>query len=256
MKSDGSEDLSSQNFYYSRLQKDHFWFAARQMFLNYLLELNGLDIKGKRGLEIGCGNSLVSSEIEKCFDCIVDGVDLTNPDFRFETKGKFYQVDITQNTSLDRRYDFIVLFDIIEHIENHAEFVDKAIGFLKPGGLIFVNVPAYGLFYSRYDKVAGHVRRYDSTMLRDHIGVSGADKKVTEISQIFWGFFFVPLVILRKLILGISTKKSDEEIYSLGFTPPNRFINYLLTALAFLEKYLFLGTACGTSIMGVYRKKV
>ncbi len=249
-----NEALANQDYYYSRLEKDHFWFASRQNFLDILLVENSIDLSGKHGLEIGCGNSLVSSQLENRYNCKVDGIDLTNSNFRFPTKGQFFQIDITQShQELKRKYDFIVLFDIIEHIENPKEFVSKAADFLKPNGFIFVNVPAYNAFYSRYDEVAGHVRRYDSKLVREHL--LETDKKVTEISLIFWGFFFVPLLVVRKILLSIVKNKTNEEIYHLGFTPPNRIINGFLKWLGYIEKQLFLGTGFGTSVMGVFQLK-
>ena len=251
-----NDALENQNYYYSRLQKDHFWFSSRQLFLDCLLKQNNIDLEGKIGLEIGCGNSLVSSLIEEKYNCKVDGIDLNSPSFRFPTKGAFFQTDITKNTpDLKEKYDFIVLFDIIEHIENVSEFLTKALEFSKPNGYIFVNVPAYNSFYSRYDEVAGHVRRYDSHLLKSHLLSGGSATDVVELTQIFWGFFYVPLVIARKFILKFASKKSDEEIYHLGFMPPGRMVNSLLKYFSYIEKYLFLGTGFGTSVMGIYQRK-
>ncbi len=244
-----SEALENQDFYYSQVQKDHFWFRTRMSFLKKFLEDSNISLDSKKGLEIGCGNSLVSAQIEQSYNCIVDGVDLTNAKHRFATKGAFHQVDITTDNGLAKDYDFIVLFDIIEHVSSPKEFIDHALKFLKPGGFVLINVPAYQFLFSKYDEVAGHLRRYHSGML-DHDTAS-----LTKLDAGYWGLFFVPLVFLRKQVLKLSNKRTPQEIYNLGFTPPNKLINFILVVLAKFELLLLTGTTMGSSIMGVYQKK-
>ena len=76
-------------------------------------------------------------------------------------KGDLFIYDIMdQNPSLLGRYDAVFLLDVIEHIVDDTAFVTAALRHLRTGGLVAVNVPANMLFFSEYDKAAGHVRRY------------------------------------------------------------------------------------------------
>lgn len=244
--------LENQDFYYQLVKPDHFWFKARVDNLEILLKDNAIDLDGKKGLEIGCGNSMLSSQIEKKYNCIIDGVDLTNAGNRVPTRGKFYQVDITSGQdNLPKNRDFIILFDILEHIDDVPKFLDACLKYLKPGGHLLINVPAYGFLYSRYDEVAGHVRRYDSKMLRNHLNVSG----LKEVQLNYWGFFYVPLLVLRRFILNAKKGVSDQEIYRAGYLPPANWINFVLTQLSRLESWLLLGTTFGTAILAIYQKK-
>jgi SAM-dependent methyltransferase len=244
--------LENQDFYYQLVKPDHFWFKARVDNLEAMLEENGIDLNGKKGLEIGCGNSLLSSQIEDKYDCVIDGVDLTNASNRVQTRGKFYQIDITDGQNkLAKNRDFIILFDILEHIDDVPKFLNACLSYLKPGGHLLINVPAYKFLFSRYDQVAGHVRRYDSKMLRDHLNVSS----LQEIQIRYWGFFYVPLLVIRRFLLNAKKNVSDQEIYRMGYLPPAKWINSILTQLSRLETWLLSGTTFGTAILAIYQKK-
>lgn len=249
--------LENQDFYYQLVQPDHFWFKARVDMLESMLRRNQISLDEKVGLEIGCGNSLLSSQIEKKYNCTIDGVDLTNARNRIPTRGHFYQVDITRDLhTIKGDRDFIILFDIIEHIDHVPEFMSACLRYLKPGGYVLVNVPAHGFLYSRYDRIAGHVRRYTHQLLRTHLldPANNKGKPLVELQQAYWGLFFVPLLVMRKIILNMKKNTSDKAIYTQGFLPPGRWVNQVLTVLSSLEIGFLTWLGVGTSILAIYKK--
>jgi SAM-dependent methyltransferase len=56
--------------------------------------------------------------------------------------------------------DAIGCFDVIEHIRDDHLFIDDIQRVLKPGGLLYVTVPAYEMLWSGHDVHAQHFRRY------------------------------------------------------------------------------------------------
>jgi SAM-dependent methyltransferase len=52
------------------------------------------------------------------------------------------------------------LFDVLEHIEDHQSFVDHLSRILRPGGFLFLTVPAFDWLWSVSDVDAMHYRRY------------------------------------------------------------------------------------------------
>lgn len=64
------------------------------------------------------------------------------------------------------QYDCIMYIDVIEHIEDDRAELAHAATFLRPGGHLFVLVPAHQWLYSPFDKAIGHYRRYDKQRLR------------------------------------------------------------------------------------------
>jgi SAM-dependent methyltransferase len=52
------------------------------------------------------------------------------------------------------------MFDVLEHIEDEAAALQQVHTLLRPGGRLFLTVPAYQFLFSVDDAVAGHFRRY------------------------------------------------------------------------------------------------
>ena len=67
---------------------------------------------------------------------------------------------------LDRSYDIICAFDVIEHLEDDRGTMQWIADNLKPGGLCLVTVPAHPWFFTRHDQALGHHRRYTRQSFR------------------------------------------------------------------------------------------
>ncbi len=59
------------------------------------------------------------------------------------------------------RFDYLLAFEVLEHIEDHVGALRGWLGALKPGGRVLLSVPAHGDRWTATDTWAGHVRRYD-----------------------------------------------------------------------------------------------
>ncbi len=68
-----------------------------------------------------------------------------------------------------RRFDTILYLDVIEHIENSREELQRAFDLLGPGGHLIILVPAYNYLFSEFDRAIGHFRRYNKRSLRREI---------------------------------------------------------------------------------------
>ena len=56
-------------------------------------------------------------------------------------KAKFIVGDITKKTNMKQKYDAVTAFQVIEHMEDPKETVNKLYGMLNPGGLLICTVP-------------------------------------------------------------------------------------------------------------------
>lgn len=63
-------------------------------------------------------------------------------------------------------FDSVVYIDVLEHIEDDGDELQRAIQMLRPGGHLVVLSPAFQFLYSPFDASIGHVRRYDRARLR------------------------------------------------------------------------------------------
>lgn len=65
--------------------------------------------------------------------------------------------------------DFIFLIDVLEHLEDDNLFLEKFFQKIKPGGKLFIYVPAGKKLYSSFDRQLGHYRRYNKKELSEKI---------------------------------------------------------------------------------------
>ena len=75
------------------------------------------------------------------------------------------------------------MFDVLEHIEDDGAALRRVHALLRPGGRLFVTVPAHPFLYSAEDRRAGHFRRYTASGLARALETSGF--RVEFISYMF-----------------------------------------------------------------------
>ena len=90
----------------------------------------------------------------------------------------------------DRRYDSIVMMNVLEHIEDDAAALTTLREALNPGGRLVVYVPAFMLLYSDFDRDIGHFRRYRKKPLRLLMEQSGYEvvdsRYVNSVGALGW----------------------------------------------------------------------
>ena len=62
-------------------------------------------------------------------------------------------------------FDTVCYIDVLEHIQNDQEELQRAETHLKPGGFLVVLSPAHQFLFSPFDQAIGHFRRYTKNSL-------------------------------------------------------------------------------------------
>ncbi len=101
----------------------------------------------KRYLEIGGGHGLYVSEATQVLkSCHFDLIDISPSSI--EIAKKFISNDVVNYICADifdfvpkKKYDFITLGEVLEHVEKPKELLAKIHTFLNPGGILFISVP-------------------------------------------------------------------------------------------------------------------
>lgn len=57
-------------------------------------------------------------------------------------------------------FDTLLYIDVLEHVDDDAAELARAIGQVRPGGYIVVLSPAHQWLFSEFDRAIGHYRRY------------------------------------------------------------------------------------------------
>jgi SAM-dependent methyltransferase len=58
-------------------------------------------------------------------------------------------------------FDYLFSFEVLEHIEDDRSALNAWLAYLKPGGVVFISVPAHQRRWNVTDIAVGHYRRYD-----------------------------------------------------------------------------------------------
>lgn len=105
-------------------------------------------------------------------------------------------------------YDLILLADVIEHIQEDKNALEKLFSKLKADGKLIIFVPACQYLYSPFDKQIGHFRRYSMKSLEK---ILPPNSKVTEKKYIDSIGFFASL--FNKLILKSSNPTIKQVLF-------------------------------------------
>jgi ubiquinone/menaquinone biosynthesis C-methylase UbiE len=100
--------------------------------------------RGKRTLDIACGEGYGAASLVKAGASSVVGVDIS-PEACEQARSK-YGLDIRLGNALaiplpDRSVDLVVSFETIEHVASPSAFVEECTRVLDPGGTLIISTP-------------------------------------------------------------------------------------------------------------------
>ncbi|NNL91468.1 MAG: class I SAM-dependent methyltransferase [Saprospiraceae bacterium] len=245
-----AEPVSMADAWFDMATSDHFWMIWRFERLKTMVRQKLIDFSIKKVFEIGCGSGTVLEQVSKNFGVNPDGCDLNDfalKKIKIKDQNIYCYNIYDQESTLENKYDIIILFDVIEHIEEDVNFVNSCLFHLKPGGKCIINVPAYMHLFSKYDKAVGHVRRYSKSMVTEKFSQINGDN----LTMQYWGVTLYFLAIARKIMYLFTNK----NIVSKGFEPPSKLFNSILSFLAKAENKLLRSPWIGSSLMFVFDKK-
>jgi len=237
-------EVSMSERWFEIASTNHFWVRRRFEVLQHLCSEV---VSGAREMaEIGCGHGLLQRQIEDVYGKEVTGFDLNEYGLKHNVSriSRVSCYDIRQrNEEFRDKFDLILLFDVLEHIEDEDGFLNALLFHLAPQGKLILNVPAGRWAYSAYDVAAGHVRRY---AIGDLVAVTRRNR-LRILDWTYWGLPLTPTLMLRKLLL--MGGRDQRRIITSGFDSRSPWINKALGDLARLER--IPQKLLGTSLMAV-----
>ena len=225
--------------------KELGFFRHAQNWKRYLVELIRPYLSG-RILEVGAGSGTNTAYL--CDDTYAEWVCL-EPDS--ELAGKISHLvsarqlpsicSIVEGTTatlpVNSKFDSILYIDVLEHIENDSEELQRAANNLAVGGNLIVLSPAHNWLYTPFDSAVGHYRRYNKNMIKkmappmlqmkrllyvDSVGILASlgnrlflSQSIPKASQIrLWDNYMVPLSRILDSVLGYRMGKSVFAVMS------------------------------------------
>ena len=170
-----------------------------------------------RILDVGCGEGDTLEALVNAGYTNLSGVDVV------ETEGiKMLKDKITFRESTIEQYleqadsesfDFIIMADILEHIEGDVVVLEGLSKKLKSGGKLLLCVPAYQFLWGVDDEMVGHYRRYSKASLK--AAIDGLPIKILDVKYLGFPFYLTARIFNNLLIrAGLSKKTAGTAVIS------------------------------------------
>lgn len=131
---------------------------------------------------------------------------------------------------LNRPYDVICAFDVIEHLQDDRGAIQWIAANLKPGGLCLITVPAHRWFFTRHDQALGHYRRYTR---QSFLGIVPDD--LQRLADSHFNTVLFPFAILTRWIWVIKALFTRGTELDKQPVPNKGFLSRLLLAIFMRE---------------------
>ncbi len=165
------------------------------------------ELEGGRALEIGCGaGALLHDLVKMGFACEAietspRALEITSEVFAGRSDVRVFDAPQSDWKS---KFDLVIAFEVLEHIEDDFDALETWASWLAPGGHLLLSVPAHRRRWNPTDEWAGHFRRYESGELRSLVENAGLD--VVEIES--YGF---PLANALEAIRARTWQRIDKK---------------------------------------------
>lgn len=234
----------------------HAWAGARSKLIGQVVihAFGGREAaRARRFLEVGCGVGTVLAHLSG-LGLDVTGCETTRAGLvhtrRRAPGAALLRADLTR-LGIQAWYDAAGLFDVLEHLDDEAPLLAALRRALRPGGRLFVTVPAYAWLFGLRDRIGGHRRRYTAAELRVTLERNGFRvRKVT-----YFGALLLPLLAALRLRERLSPPRVPAGTIGteLDEARASPIINALVRYTFALERALLLGYAlpAGTSVLAV-----
>lgn len=179
-----------------QIEDSSFWFNHRNKCIESCLKI--FHDKGSIFFDIGGGNGFVAKGLQaRGYNvCLVEPGLEGIKNAKLRGVRNLIHATLESGSFKESNLTSVGAFDVIEHIEDDARFVSNLNSYLKPGGKLFLTVPAANWLWSVNDEIAGHYRRYTIGSLSALLEDNGY--KLDYISYMFKPLVY-PLFFMRTI---------------------------------------------------------
>jgi hypothetical protein len=194
------------------LEDKSYWFIHRNNILKTVI--NRFPFTSNFA-DIGGGNGFQAKFISDNF--LDSKVFLMEPGYKGCLNAKkrglenVYNVLFQKFNFIDQNVNGVGLFDVLEHIEDDANFLIELKSKLPKGSYIYITVPAHKSLWSDVDDYGGHFNRYNKKM------VNSLTQK-TQLELVYFSYFFMYLPILTLFLRRIPYLIRGQRNYEAIFT--------------------------------------
>lgn len=216
----------------------HWWYRGLRGVMSTLLGLGKITRKDLPVLDAGCGTGGTLHSLAKRGFTNLEGFDLSPIAIEFCRKRGLENVRIGSITEIpfeEKRFELVISCDVVSDAgtDNEAQALSELYRVLKPGGKLFLNLPAYNFLRSEHDRAVAVARRVTRGEM---------EKKLRQVGFLvkrasYWNSLLLPVVVAVRLL----RREREEDLARPARSDidvPWAPINLFLTACVGLEHLL------------------
>ncbi len=188
----------------------HWWYKGMAAISQSILGAFYTPGSGLRILDAGCGTGAGLLFLSQYG--FVTGLDLSPHAIRFCAKRGCREVARASVMALpfrDKTFDLVTSFDILYFKGIHDEVVlQEAARVLRPGGRLFIRVPAFDWLRGTHDARVSTAHRYTSKEVADKLVKSGFEIEFMSYANMI----LFPFALLKRLSERWLTPQEDSDI--------------------------------------------
>lgn len=237
-----------------RVEDTHWWYTGMRRVAGVLLRRR---FDGRTGnlavLDAGCGTGGNAEYLRRFGD--VTGVDVSGEALRFARRRpalRLAHASVERLPFRDNSFDLVLSNDVLCHLQvaDDRRAVDEFARVLRPGGVLYLQLPAFDQLRSHHDAAVFTKHRYSAAEVRALLGGAGlAVRRVTYANALLF-----PLAAAWRSIHKLGAPEESEQS---DVRPVPGLLNAALRAVLSLEAPLInrRDLPFGLSVIGVAVKR-
>lgn len=226
----------------------HWYYLAKYRAMLDWIYSTGLNPETARVADFGCGAGLFLSLLVR--GGIFPKKNLLGIDSAYCREEVLADSGVRVIPSLENanQFDLFLLMDVLEHIGDDYAALRQVVDHCRPGGYLFITVPAMEWLWSGHDFYLGHKRRYTVNSLRSLLKAQGN-------LEILGIHYFYASILPAAIPVRLLRKGQKERTGSDMRAAPN-FINSLMMQILRFEALIMKkNQVAGLTVMALCRKK-
>jgi 2-polyprenyl-3-methyl-5-hydroxy-6-metoxy-1,4-benzoquinol methylase len=178
-----------------------FWVASRNRLFKFLIRKYCVHNQNTI-LDIGCATGNLIKHIVEYKDLTITGSEIYVNGLVYAKNNlpnvEFIQYDVAEGV-IDKHFDLITAFDVIEHIDNDHNALENMNHMLSDSGVLIISVPQYQFLFGALDKIVHHKRRYSQKLLIGKLEAVGFKiEYVTSFVSLLFPLMLISRIMERK----------------------------------------------------------